>query len=360
MSRTLANLVTLITFAILSCFWPPQARATTTVFPALSGVSSQTLTIASVTDLAAFRPMIAAFQARFPDIAISYEESTSESLDTVSATACNNESYFADLVISSSLPRQIWMVNEGCAEPLGAGIGNAVPGWANWRNEIVGLTYEPAVIVYNKAAVPPGRVPKSRFDLIDLLRQSGAYSGKIGTYDIERSGVGFFFAFEDSEQASTWGRLLESLGRNQVKLYCCTNEIIDRVADGRLTFGYNVLGAYALDRQLKDDRIGIILPSDYTLVLTRTAFVPKTAKSKIIAKSFISFILSAQGQKILEEDMNFAPSTAGADGLKDSLDGSADSLRPIALTPALLLALDHEKRRMFIDQWHKSIAPVGP
>lgn len=347
-------------FLVLSCSCSSQARATTTVFPATSGVTGQTLTIASVTDLAAFRPMITAFQAHYRDVSISYEESTSESLDAVSATACNSDRYFADLVISSSLPRQIWMVNEGCTEPLGTGIGNAVPGWANWRNDIVGLTYEPAVIVYNKAAVPPDRVPKSRFDLIDLLRQSGAYSGKIGTYDIERSGVGFFFAFEDSEQASTWGRLLESLGRNQVKLYCCTNEIIDRVADGRLTFGYNVLGSYAIDRQLKDDRIGIILPSDYTLVLTRTAFVPTTAKSKVTAKLFISFVLSAQGQEILNQDMNFASPMTGADGLKDRLDGSADSLRPIALTPSLLLALDQEKRRMFIEQWHKSVAPVGP
>ena len=349
-----------IIVSILSCFWFSQANAKTTVFPAPSGATSQTLTIASVTDLSVFRSMITAFQARYRDVSITYEESTSDSLDAVSATACTNESYFADLVISSSLPRQIWMVNEGCAEPLGTGIGNAVPGWANWRSEIVGLTYEPAVIVYNKAAVPPALVPKSRFDLIDLLRQSGAYSGKIGTYDIEHSGVGFFFAFEDSEQASTWGRLLESFGRNQVKLYCCTSEIIDRVADGRLTFGYNVLGSYALDRQLKDDRIGIILPSDYTLVLTRTAFVPKTARSKIIAKLFISFVLSPQGQKILQEDMHFASPSTGADGLKDRLNGSADSLRPIALTPALLLALDQEKQRVFIEQWHKSIGPVGP
>jgi ABC-type Fe3+ transport system substrate-binding protein len=305
--------------------------------------------------------MIEAFQERYPGVAITYAESTSESLDVVSEKACENATYFADLVISSSLPRQIWFVNEGCAEPLERARLSAVPSWARWRNEIVGLTYEPAIIVYNKAGVAPEDVPRNRFDLIDLLRRSNALEGKIGTYDIERSGVGYFLAFEDSEQANTWGRLLESLGRNRAALFCCTGDILDRVADGRLLFGYNLLGSYALERARTDPRIGIVMPSDYTLVTTRTAFVPKTAHEKTAAKLFIDFVLSSEGQEILEKKMNFAAPAGGADRLHARVDGGADSLRPIALTPTLLVPLDREKRRSFIEQWRQSMTPAkGP
>lgn len=347
-------LATLVFFNFLS----GAACAALTEFPATSGENGIDLKIASVTDLPVFRPMIEAFQRRYPDIAISYDESTSESLDGVTEDACLNEKFFADLVISSSLPRQIWFVNEGCAEPLSGVDTSDLPSWANWRNEIVGLTYEPAVMVYNKAAIPPNQVPRNRFDLIDLLRQSHAYAGKIGTYDIERSGVGYFLAFEDSEQASTWGRLLESFGRNRVQLFCCTSDILDRVADGRLLLGYNVLGSYAFERARSDKRLGIIMPSDYTLAMTRTAFIPKTAHAKAAAKLFINFILSAEGQSILENQMNFTSSRKGAAGLKETLTGGLASLRPIALTPALLLPLDQEKKRMFFQQWNKSITPA--
>lgn len=337
------------------------ALAQTTEFPAPLGHITTHLTIASVTDLSAFRPMIDAFQEKFPGVAITYEESTSESLDVVSEKACEDDTYFADLVISSSLPRQIWFVNEGCAEPLEGTTLSAAPSWARWRNEIVGLTYEPAVIVYNKAGVRPEDVPRNRFDLIDLLRRSNALEGKIGTYDIERSGVGYFLAFEDSEQASTWGRLLESLGRNRAALFCCTGDILDRVADGRLLFGYNLLGSYALDRARTDTRIGVVMPSDYTLVTTRTAFVPKTAHEKTAAKLFVDFVLSSEGQKILEEKMNFAAPAGGAERLHSLAGGGVDSLRPIALTPTLLVPLDREKRRSFIEQWRQSMAPAkGP
>lgn len=350
-------MMSIIRFLItcLCALVPFSAGAAVTGFPAISGTEENALKIASVTDLPVFRPMIEAFQKRYPDIAISYEESTSAKLDAVSQNACLGETFFADLVISSSLPRQIWFVNEGCADPL-AGINHdSLPIWANWRNEIIGLTYEPVVMVYNKQAFKDRNVPKNRFDLIELLRQSDTFEGRIGTYDIESSGVGYFLAFQDSEQASTWGRLLEGLGRNKVKLFCCTGEILDRVADGRLLLGYNVLGAYAFDRARKDPRLGIIMPSDYTLVMTRTAFVPKTAKRKAAAKLFLNFFLSPEGQTILENRMNFTSPTQGAGGLQENLPGGIDSLRPIALSPTLLVPIDREKRRMFVEQWRNSI-----
>ncbi len=176
-----------------------------------------------------------------------------------------------------------------------------MPDWAQWRDELFGLTFEPAVIVYNKAWFVGRHVPESRFDLIDLLREGDAFRGRVGTYDIETSGVGYLLAFLDAAQATTWGRLVESLGRNSAQLFCCTADILDRVADGRLLIGYNVLGSYAQARAASDDRVGIVLPSDYTLVLSRAAFVSRDAEPTRTCQQ--SFSISRSGRR----DSRFFP-----------------------------------------------------
>ena len=188
--------MSLMLFLALSAAWPVKAMAEDMDFAAASGHAASTLTIASITDLAAIRPMIEGFQKSHPDIAVSYRESTSDILDGQAATACREGRFLADLIISSSLPQQVWLVNNGCAQPIAVPDIARLPGWAKWRDELVGLTFEPAVIVYNKAAFKDGHVPKDRFEFIDMLRQSDRFSGRIGTYDIEKSGVGYFFAFE--------------------------------------------------------------------------------------------------------------------------------------------------------------------
>ena len=111
------------------------------------------------------------------------------------------------------------------------------------------MTREPAVIVYNRELVPRDEAPRSRFDLIDLLRPADSrYAGRVATYDIEESGVGYLFAFADSQQATTFGSLIEAFGRSGAIATCCSAEIIDGVAEGRYLVAYNVLGSYALDR----------------------------------------------------------------------------------------------------------------
>ena len=72
--------------------------------------------------------------------------------------------------------------------------------------------------------------------------------GRVATYDIEASGLGYLFAFADSQQATTFGSLIEAFARSGAVATCCSTEIIDGVASGRYLVGYNILGSYALDR----------------------------------------------------------------------------------------------------------------
>ena len=63
----------------------------------------------------------------------------------------------------------VMLANDGCALPHQSPLTQALPAAANWRDEVFGVTSEPAVIVYNRNLIPPGDAPESRFDLLDLL-----------------------------------------------------------------------------------------------------------------------------------------------------------------------------------------------
>lgn len=346
--------------ALLALLHGP-AQATETRFAAQAGQGAE-LVIESTTDLAALTPLLNAFMQANPGVAITYNELTTNEVFARMLAACANGDFIADVVISSSVDQQVRLVNDGCARPLGAAAGSDLPAWARWREELVGLTFEPAVMVYNRDLIPADEVPQSRFELIDQMRDSDIYRAKIGTYDIESSGVGYLFAFQDAIAANTWGRLVEGLGRNEVQLFCCSGEIIDRVADGRLLVGYNVLGSYALAQAAKNPHLGVILPADYTLVLSRAALIPASARRVELARAFIAFARSVEGQRSLAGDAMLLSPARGASELQALLGASDEvrqALRPIALSPALLVGLDDAKRKLFLHQWRRAIAPVA-
>ena len=164
------------------------------------------LTVLGTTDVALFAPLLEAFADSTPELAVHYEQWASNDLHAVAAAACRGERPPADLIVSSAVDLQVKLVNDGCAQPHRSVPTAALPAAANWRDELFGVTEEPAVIVYNRDLVPPDEAPRTRFDLIDLLRPADSrYAGRVATYDIEDSGLGYLFAFADSQQATTFG-----------------------------------------------------------------------------------------------------------------------------------------------------------
>lgn len=328
-----------------------------TQFGAWQNEANAVFTIDSSTDTEVFAPILEAFAKRAPDVAIRYREITTNELYQLAESGCGGNAPAADLVVSSSIDQQVKLANDGCAQPNRSAPVQALPAWAKWRDEVVGLTYEPAVIVYNRDLVPAAQVPHSRFDLIDLLRPAdNPFIGKIATYDIERSGVGYMFAFVDAQQATTFGRLIEAFGRNKVVATCCSAEIIDEVAAGRFLIAYNMLGSYALARAAGDTRIGVVAPTDYTLILARAALIPKRAAHPELARQFIDFALSDEGRELLTASGLIVPFD-GPNGLMAA--GEVPTLRPIALSPALLIGLDKQTQENFLALWRSSLGSAG-
>jgi ABC-type Fe3+ transport system substrate-binding protein len=250
----------------------------------------------------------------------------------------------------------VQLVNNACAAPHLSALTAALPPALRWRDELWGITREAAVMVYNRDLVPPGDVPLTRFDLLDLLRPTDTpYAGRVATYDVEESGLGYLFAFSDAREATTFGALLESLGRTGAVATCCSAEIIDAVADGRYLIAYNVLGSYALARAEEDTRIGVRAPVDYTLMLSRAALIPKEATEAGIAGQFIDFMLSPDGRAAMARSRLLVRIGGPDGGDLDLPGGGPSSLRPIALSPVLLAGLDRHKRRIFLEHWQQNL-----
>ena len=79
--------------------------------------------------------------------------------------------------------------------------------------------------------------------------------------------------------------------------------MLEKVSSGEHLLGYNVLGSYALVRAKKDPALGVVLPKDYTLVLSRVMFIGKQAKNPNAAKLWVDYILSQRGQKLIGSDV---------------------------------------------------------
>lgn len=317
------------------------------------------LVLRGTTDIALFAPVLEGFAAIRPGLRLRYEQWGSNDLYQTAAAACARGTAPADMLISSAVDLQVRLVNDGCALPYRSELTLALPPELNWRDELWGITREPAVFVYNRDLVPAAEAPRSRFDLIDLLRpEGGRYAGRVATYDIEASGLGYLFAFTDARQATTFGSLLEAFDRARAVATCCSAEIIDGVIDGRYLLAYNVLGSYALARAAETPELVVVAPEDYTLVLSRAALIPKSAAGADLAGAFLDFMLSGAGVATLRSQRLIVDlSEPGPRSGFFLPTGSPSAFRRIALSPVLLVGLDQQKRALFLERWRGTFGP---
>lgn len=338
------------------------AADTMTRFPSPQTESGR-LTVYSTTDLAAIKPLIADFQLVWSDVSIDYIEYLTNELNALAAEACRRQEPLGDLLLSSSVDQLVKLANDGCATAHSSPETARVASWANWRDEVFGFTYEPAVFVYNTSKVPPADVPRTHVELADLLREKlDTYRGRVGTYDIRLSGIGYLLAFNDARQTTAvFGRLLESMARASAVARCCTGEILEEVAKGNLYIGYNMLGSYAYDAALRHPQLRVVVPRDYTLVLSRGALIPKGARQADLGARFLDYLLSERGQSVAKanafyftESGGLPPDVDGPQNLKES--GIA---QPIRIGPGLLAVQDRAQRQRFIEDWSQSLIELN-
>lgn len=301
--------------------------------------ATTTLRIISSTDTDLFAPLIEAFVFQNPDIAIEYLVTGTADIDR----RFRNTPDAFDIAISSAMDLQFKLTNDGYALELE---GVSHPAWAQWRQSLFAFTSEPAAIVISRAVFEGLPIPGSRQELIEALRaRPEVFRGRIGTYDVRHSGLGYLFATQDARASETFWRLMEVMGGLDARLYCCSGEMIDDLTNGTIAVAYNVLGSYAEARAESHDNLEIVLPSDFPTTMMRTALVSRESDESVPAQRFIQFILTYQSSP--------TDAAQALPPLRDRENGTERA--SIALEPTLMTFLDTLKRTKFLSEWENAL-----
>ena len=312
------------------------------------------LVLYGATDSKAAQPLIKDFNTLYPGITVEYNDMNSTEVYNrfISEVAAGGGS--ADALWSSAMDLQMKLASTGYAMAYRSVEAGKLPGWAVWKDMAYGTTFEPAAIVYNKRLVTEAEVPKTHADFAKLIQQP-KFKDKVTSYDIEKSGVGFMFMTQDAVDYPQFPALQEAFGNAKLRVQSSTGTMLERISSGENLIGYNVLGSYALVRAKTDPSLGVVLPKDYTLIMSRVHFISKTAKNVNAAKLWTDYILSQRGQTIIANDSKLFAIRADVKGETTSSELIAmvgeKNIKPIPVSTAVLDYLAPAKRMAFLKTW---------
>jgi iron(III) transport system substrate-binding protein len=353
-------------FAFVSALlWGPVLASAQTLPPdypadygAIIAAAEQEGSVAvySTTDSASADALLKDFRALYPKVQIKYYDLNSTEVYNryLSETAASAET--ADVLWSGSIDLQLKLVADGHALTYHSPESGKMPKWAVFEDRAWGTTFEPLVIAYNKRLLPADAVPGSHDDLLRLLedRPQLLAGGKLTSYDPEKSGFAFMLMTQDEKYFPQFWELAAAFGHGTGRFYPSSGTMIERITSGEHLLGFNLIGSYVVLRQKKDPDLGLVYPSDYVLVMSRVAFIPKNAKRPNAGKLFLDYLISGRAQKImanqatlfaLREDVE-GPYSAAA--LTKELGAR---LKPIPVDMSLLAALAPAKRLAMMRRW---------
>ena len=314
----------------------------------------------SALDTKAAQPLIKDFNALYPDIKVEYNDMNSTEMYNRFIAESASGQGSADVMWSSAMDLQVKLVDDGQALTYASPEAAKLPAWAVYKNQGYGTTYEPAVFIYNKRLVTADEVPQDHAAFAKLLAtKTDKFKGKVTTYDIEKSGVGFMFVVQDAKYFAGMKDLEKGFGATSYRVYSSTGNMLEKVSSGEHLLGYNVLGSYALVRAKKDPALGVVLPKDYTLVLSRVMFIGKKGKNPNAAKLWTDYILSQRGQKLIGGDVELFAirSDVDAEFTAASLAKQlGPNIKPIPVSGEIVGYLDAKKRLEFLADWKATLA----
>ncbi|MDE2371795.1 MAG: ABC transporter substrate-binding protein [Burkholderiales bacterium] len=311
----------------------------------------------AATDLSAASPLIHDFETLFPGVRVDYRELNSAELYARYLGDIASNKPIADALWSPAMDLQMKLANDNRAASYRSPEAGYLPDWAVWRDMAYGTTFEPAVIVFNRRNVPPAEVPHSHAELMALLAaRHDKYLGRVTTYDIEKSALGFLFATQDAHVMHDYWDLARQLGRSAVQFDPETAAMVERIASGRAYIGYNLIGSYAVARARHDPAIGVVMPGDYTLVMSRIVLLSKEAPHPNAARLWLDYLLSARGQNLLAGRAGMAALRKDVQGEASSAhlrDGLGGSMKAITVGPGLFVYRDQAKQAEFLRRWRR-------
>jgi iron(III) transport system substrate-binding protein len=320
------------------------------------------LVVYSVLSNKAAQPLVNDFRKLYPEIDVAYDgEKGSNEVDERyrSEVAAGTES--ADVMWSSAMDLQMKLVEDGYAQTYVSPETPRLPAWASYGGKAYGTTFEPVVFIYNRNLVKEEDIPRDHASLArTLANKTELFKGKVTSFDIEKSGVGYLFAVQDRKHFAGLDGLLQQFGRIDYQPSGGTGTMLEKVSSGQYLFGYNIMGAYAMVRSKKDlPGLGVVFPKDYTLILSRVMFISKQARHPNAAKLWTDYLLSERGQKVIGDALELY-------AVRDDIDAKytarelnrmlGASARPIPLGAEIVQGLDPSRQAAFIQRWKDMVS----
>jgi ABC-type Fe3+ transport system substrate-binding protein len=149
--------------------------------------------------------------------------------------------------------------------------------------------------------------------------------------------------------------LIESFGRIAVRTYCCSQDMVDAVARGEILLAYNVQMSYGHAAQRAGQPIGVVLPTDYQAVQTRSVMLARNGQNREDAIAFVDSLVAPGGQQLARALLQpLEGATATGAMLSNRM------LAEVAVGPALLALRDDARRARFIKEWTSAVKTPPP
>ncbi|MGC3872573.1 ABC transporter substrate-binding protein [Halomonas sp. GXIMD04776] len=318
------------------------------------------LVIEAALDRPVVEPLLEAFTRAHPEIELDYRDRSTLEVDR----HARQMQPAPDVVISSAMPWQMNLVNDGLAQPLESDESRRWPAWAKWRNEVFGFTFEPIVTVYRLELARHMLPPTTHAALHRLLiTRQDMLRGKVTTYSPSRSGVGYTLFQQDARYSPRFWDLVAALGAAEVELEESTRAMLEGLSGGKYWVGYNLLGSYAMQWAQTHPQLIVQVPQDYALVMMRMAFIHRDASHPGAARSFMNFLLGVDGQRLLAGStplFSVLPDVVGPYTAQRLRDQVGERLYPIPINASLLAFVDPLRRDAFIARWNREIRILEP
>jgi iron(III) transport system substrate-binding protein len=307
-----------------------------------------------VHDDMAIKDLLTAFRRRYPFLAVTdLDDDAARTYRRFKRETSAGKSS-ADFIWSPAMDLQEKLINDGFSLSYATPEMPYLASWAHWQDLGYGVTLEPIAFVYNRNFVSSSEMPHTHAGLRDLLRAQGQrFDGRIALYSPETSEVGMLLLSQDIRITRDSWALFDIFGRLHASLYNTSRDMLMNILNGSQWIGYDVIASYAMEMKLNHPELEVVFPADYTLAMSRVAFVTAGAAHPHAAMLFLDFLLSREGQDTLR---NHGMGPVRSDLSVPREQAKIDPIRTqaIRIGPGLLSDLDSLVRAQFLRRWRKS------
>jgi len=189
--------------------------------------------IYSALDTKAAQPLVKDFNALYPNIKVEYNDMNSPEMYNRFIAEVASGQGSADVMWSSAMDLQVKLVDDGHAMTYASPEVSKLPTWAVYKNQAYGTTYEPAVFIYNKRLVTGDEIPQDHAAFAKVINgKVDKFKGKVTTYDIEKSGVGFMLITQDSKFNPQFWDMVKALGVVGPRVQSSAGTMMERISSG--------------------------------------------------------------------------------------------------------------------------------